>query len=144
VRQGRFAIVFAASGPRALGLIAAEWHSAAGSPIMRRGEPGDGAYLPLAGEVPTSLPADHARPATRLAVLAPGALFGEAALLGQMRQSADATARGAVRCLRLDAAAAERLRQESPAAARQLMAMVARQLAVQIRAANATIDRLEG
>lgn len=61
-----------------------------------------------------------------------------------MRRSVDATARGAVRRLRLDAAAAERLRQESPAAARQLMAMVARQLAVRIRAANATIDRLEG
>ncbi len=124
--------------------ICAEQHFPAGSPIMRRGEPSDAAYLLLAGEVLISLPADHARPATRLAVLAPGVLFGESALLGQMRRSADATARGAVRCLRLDVAAAERLRDEAPGVAWHLMAMVARQLAVQVRAANATIDRLEG
>jgi len=45
--------------------------------------------------------------------------------------------------LRLDAAGVERLREEAPGIAWHLMAMVARQLAVQVRAANATIDRLE-
>jgi CRP-like cAMP-binding protein len=70
-------------------------------------------------------------------------LFGESALLGQLRRSADATARGEVRCLRLDALAAERLRTEAPEVAWHLMAMVARQLSAQVRTANATIDRLE-
>ncbi len=130
-----------AAGP--LLALCAEQRFADGDAIMRRGDPADAAYLLLAGEVLISLPADHARPATRLAVLAPGVLFGESALLGQMRRSADATARGAARCLRLDAAAAERLRTEAPAIAWELMAMVARQLAAQVRAANATIDRLE-
>jgi SulP family sulfate permease len=114
-----------------------------GAPILQRGEPADAAYLLLSGEVLISLPAGEGRPATRLAVLAPGVLFGESALLGQMRRSADATARGEVRCLRLDAAAADRLRGEAPGIAWHLMAMVARQLALQVRAANATIDRLE-
>jgi MFS superfamily sulfate permease-like transporter len=114
-----------------------------GAPILRQGEPSDAAYLLLSGEVLISLPGAEGRPATRLAVLAPGVLFGEAALLGQMRRSADATARGPVRCLRLDAAAAERLRIEAPGVAWHLMAVVAQQLADQVRAANATIDRLE-
>ncbi|WP_198369373.1 cyclic nucleotide-binding domain-containing protein [Roseomonas rosulenta] len=114
-----------------------------GQPILRRGEPSDAAYLLLSGEVLISLPAGEARPATRLAVLAPGVLFGESALLGQMRRSADVTARGAVHCLRLDAAAAERLRVTAPGTAWHLMAMVARQLSVQVRTANAIIDRLE-
>jgi len=124
-------------------VLCTEAHFAAGAPILCRGAPADAAYLLLSGEVLISLPAGDARPATRLAVLTPGVLFGESALLGQMQRSADATARGAVRCLRLDAAAAERLRGEAPAVAWHLMAMVARQLAVQVRAANATIDRLE-
>ncbi len=123
--------------------ICAEAHFDPGMPILRRGTPADAAYLLLSGEVLISLPGDEGRPATRLAVLAPGVLFGESALLGQMQRSADATARGEVRCLRLDAAAAERLRIEAPGIAWHLMAMVARQLAVQVRAANATIDRLE-
>lgn len=132
--------------PSAVGpmlVLCTEVRFAPGAPILCRGEPADAAYLLLSGEVLISLPAGEARPATRLAVLAPGVLFGESALLGQMQRSADATARGAVRCLRLDAAAAERLRAETPGVAWHLMAMVARQLAVQVRAANAMIDRLE-
>jgi SulP family sulfate permease len=114
-----------------------------GAAILRRGEPADAAYLLLSGEVLISLPAGAGQVPIRLAVLTAGVLFGESALLGQMRRSADATARGEVRCLRLDAAGAERLRLEAPAAAWHLMAAVARQLAVQVRAANATLDRLE-
>ncbi len=130
-----------AAGP--LLVLCSEVRFVAGAPILRRVEPADAAYLLLSGEVLVSLPASEQRPAVRLAVLAPGVLFGEAALLGQMQRSADATARGVVHCLRLDAAAADRLRREAPAVAWHLMAMVARQLAVQVRAANATIDRLE-
>lgn len=130
----------------ALGTLVAlctEARFAPGAPILRQGDAADAAYLLLEGEVLISLPAGAGRPATRLAVLAPGVLFGEAALLGRARRSADATARGAVRCLRLDAGAADRLREEAPEVAWHLMAAVARQLAEQVRTANATIDRLE-
>jgi MFS superfamily sulfate permease-like transporter len=123
--------------------LSKEVHFADGQLILRKGEPSDAAYLLLAGRVLISLPAGDARPATRLAVLAPGVIFGESALLGQMRRSADVVARGDVRCLRIDAAAAERLRAEAPAIAWHLMAVVAAQLAAQVRAANAIIDRLE-
>ncbi|WP_291296842.1 SulP family inorganic anion transporter [Elioraea sp.] len=123
--------------------LCTEQHFAAGAPILRRDELADAAYLLLSGEVLISLPSIGARPATRLAVLVPGVLFGESALLGQMRRSADATARSAVRCLRLDAVAVDRLRSEAPQVAWHLMTTVARQLGVQVRAANATIDRLE-
>lgn len=132
--------------PSAVGPLLAlctERYFTAGSDILRQGEPADAAYLLLSGEVLIRLPPGPARPATRLAVLAPGVIFGEAALLGQARRSADAIARGAVHCLRMDAAAAERLRNEAPGLAWHLMATVARQLALHVSAANAVIDRLE-
>ncbi|WP_158639023.1 hypothetical protein [Elioraea rosea] len=53
------------------------------------------------------------------------------------------SARSAVWCLRLDAIAVERLRSDAPQVAWYLMTTLARQLGVQVRAANATIDRLE-
>jgi CRP-like cAMP-binding protein len=123
--------------------LCTEQRFAAGSVILRQGEAADAAYVLLSGEVLISLPAGPTRPATRLAVLAPGIVFGESALLGQTRRSADATARSDVRCLRLDAAAAERLRIEAPGVAWHLMTMVARQLSTHVSAANAVIDRLE-
>jgi hypothetical protein len=132
--------------PSAIGPILAlctEQRFAAGSVILRQGEAADAAYVLLSGEVLISLPAGPTRPATRLAVLAPGLVFGESALLGQTRRSADATARSDVHCLRLDAAAAERLRIEAPGVAWHLMTMVARQLSTHVSAANAVIDRLE-
>ena len=123
--------------------LCTEQRFATGSVILRQGEAADAAYVLLSGEVLISLPAGPTRPATRLAVLAPGLVFGESALLGQTRRSADATARSDVHCLRLDAAAAERLRIEAPGVAWHLMTMVARQLSTHVSAANAVIDRLE-
>lgn len=130
-----------ATGP--LLALGTEEHFGAGAAILRAGEPADAAYLLLAGEVLISLPPGAQRQATRLAVLVPGVLFGESALLGQMRRSADVTARGEVRCLRLEAARVEQLRDQSPLAAWHLMAVIARQLSAHVSAANATIDRLE-
>jgi CRP-like cAMP-binding protein len=123
--------------------LCTEQRFAAGSVILRQGDAADAAYVLLSGEVLISLPAGPTRPATRLAVLAPGLVFGASALLGPTRRSADATARSDVHCLRLDAAAAERLRIEAPGVAWHLMTMVARQLSTHVSAANAVIDRLE-
>ncbi|WP_372623571.1 SulP family inorganic anion transporter [Falsiroseomonas sp.] len=115
----------------------------AGAVILRRGDPADAAYVLLEGQVAISLPAAADRPATRLAVLAAGIVFGESALLGAAHRSADATARQAVRCLRLTTDDVQVLRTSDPDAAWSLMTAVARQLASNVSAANATIGRLE-
>jgi SulP family sulfate permease len=115
-----------------------------GARIAARGDPADAAWLLLEGQVAISLPGAPGRPATRLAVLAPGVIFGESALLGGARRTADVTARGPVRCLRLDRAAMEALRRDAPDAAWHLVSAVARQLSAHVAAANATIDNLEG
>jgi MFS superfamily sulfate permease-like transporter len=117
---------------------------APGCAILRHDDPADAAYLLLEGEVEISVAAAPGRPPTRLAVLVPGVLFGEAALTGGGRRSADAWARGPVRCLRLAAADAAALRQEAPDAAWQLLEATARQLAANLAVANRTIDQLEG
>jgi MFS superfamily sulfate permease-like transporter len=121
-----------------------ECHFAAGAPILRQSEPADATFLLWEGEVLVSLPGTDGRPATRLAVLSAGVVFGESALLGGSRvRIADVTARTAVRCLRLSLANAAALRREAPDAACQLLAAVARQLSAHVAAANAIIDRLE-
>ncbi|MCC7284104.1 MAG: SLC26A/SulP transporter family protein [Acetobacteraceae bacterium] len=115
-----------------------------GAAILRQGEAADRAFLLLQGDVVISIADASGREPTRLAVLAPGVLFGEAALLGGGRRSADATARGDVRCLRLTAADAEALRRQAPVAAWHLLEAVARQLAANLAVANRTLDQLEG
>jgi MFS superfamily sulfate permease-like transporter/CRP-like cAMP-binding protein len=111
-----------------------------GEAILRSGERSDAAYLLLSGQTLVSLPGRAGGPATRLAVLAPGTVFGELALLGAERRSADVTARGEVTCLRLGVAEAHALREENPDAAWHLLVAVARQTAVNLTAANAALD----
>jgi SulP family sulfate permease len=112
--------------------------------IARQGDLADSAWLLLEGEVLVSLPAAGGMPATRLAVLAPGVIFGESALLRDAPRTADMTARGTVRCLRIGSNVVETLRTEAPDVAWKLMTTVARQLTGHVVAANATIDRLAG
>ena len=114
------------------------------SVIARQGDDADAAYLLLEGQVLISLPPGPGRPATRLAVLAPGVIFGESALLGDARRTADVTARERVRCLRIGRDMVMALRREEPDLAWHLMAAVARQLNGHVIATNAAIDRLEG
>lgn len=115
-------------------------HFADGETILRAGELSDAAYLLLSGQTLVSLPGRGGGPPTRLAVLAPGTVFGELALLGAATRSADVTARGAARCLRLGVTEAQALRAENPEAAWHLLVAVARQTAVNLTAANAALD----
>jgi SulP family sulfate permease len=117
---------------------------APGAAILRQGEAADAAYLLLDGEVVVSIAAAPGGEPTRLAVLVPGVLFGEAALMDGGTRNADATARGPVRCLRLAAADAAALRRDAPEVAWQLLQAVARQLAANLAVANRTIGQLEG
>ncbi len=117
---------------------------APGTTILRQGEAADAAYLLLQGEVEISVAGAAGQAPTRLAVLVPGVLFGEAALMGGGRRTADATARGEVRCVRLAAVGAEALRRDAPDAAWLLLEAAARQLAANLAAANRIIDQIEG
>ena len=114
-----------------------------GGMILKAGDASEAAYLLLSGEVLISLGAGDGKPAARLAVLAPGVLFGETALLGQSRRTADATARGDVVCLRINGADIAQLRENSPEIAWRFLATVARQLAIHLRTANVTIAKFE-
>ncbi len=113
---------------------------APGEQILRAGEASDAAYLLLSGQTLVSLPQREGGPATRLAVLAPGTVFGELALLGAERRTADVTARGEVLCLRLAVSDAHALRAENPDAAWHLLIAVARQTAANLTAANAALN----
>jgi CRP-like cAMP-binding protein len=114
-----------------------------GGMILKAGDASEAAYLLLSGEALISLGAGDGKPAARLAVLAPGVLFGETALLGQSRRTADATARGDVVCLRINGADIAQLRENSPEIAWRFLATVARQLAIHLRTANVTIAKFE-
>ncbi len=123
--------------------LSAEIHFHDGESILKMGEASEAAHLLLSGEVLISLATDDSRPAARLAVLAPGVLFGETALFSQSRRTADATARGDVVCLRIHVADVARLRDTSPEIAWRFLATAARQLAIHLRTANVTIAKFE-
>lgn len=71
-----------------------------GGVLVREGEPGDGLYLLVEGEVELSKRDPEGRPHVVL-TLQPGAVFGEASLLADNRSSATATARSAVKLVRM-------------------------------------------
>lgn len=84
-----------------------------GALILRRGDPPDGLYFLMRGEVSVllELPQGGSR---RLATLSAGMSFGELSLLQGSRRSADVRADGPVDCLVLDAAAFAALERERP------------------------------
>lgn len=120
--------------------LASETSHAPGETILRRGDPADDVYVLLAGEVTVSMtgPADVA---TRLAVLTPGVLFGETSLFRGGQRTADLTARGTVRCLRLSGAAIARLRRDDPEAGWALMVAVTRQLSESLARSSLSVSQ---
>jgi glutaminase len=86
-----------------------------GSSIVSVGDPSDEIFFVLAGRLSVTIPAEGG--ARRLSTLEAGMLFGETALLGGGRRTADVRADGPVSCLVLSAAAFEAVAAERPAAA---------------------------
>ena len=125
----------------------AEVAFASGAPIIRAGETSRDMFILLEGCVDVTLRVHAAGAApersTRLATLAPGTLFGEMALLSSAPRSADLTAHGMVRCLRLDLDGLNALRAEDPDNAWHLLTAIATRMDLNLRLANAAIASYE-
>ncbi len=113
-----------------------------GERIIQRGDTSREVFVLLEGRVDVSIPVAGER-STRIATLAPGALFGEMALLSHAPRSADLVAHGVVRCLRLDADGLEALRETHPDSAWHLLRAIAVQIELNLRLANAAIASYE-
>jgi len=110
---------------------------APGEPLFRAGDTGDALYVSLRGEIAIMLPGGSGR---RLAVLAPGIVVGEMALLQGSPRSADAVADSALTLLRLDRATFDGLRGERPALWDQLMRNLALHLASRLRSVTSELS----
>lgn len=91
----------------------------AGDAILTEGEPGDFAYLILAGKIEVFRLVDGKK--NTLGVLGEGAVVGEMALIDPAPRSASATAVEPGRCRRINRAALERALDSSPPLARHLL-----------------------
>lgn len=103
---------------------------ARGEVLFRAGDPGDALYVSLVGEVAIMLPGRSGR---RLALLAPGIVVGELALLHSTQRSADAVAGSPLTVLRLDTATFDRMRDERPALWDRLMRNLTLHMSARLR-----------
>lgn len=81
--------------------FARERRHGAGEAIFQRGDPGTSVMAVIEGQVRISVSSESGKEIT-LAIVAPGALFGEIALIDGMGRTADATAMTATRLVVLD------------------------------------------
>jgi CRP-like cAMP-binding protein len=107
-----------------------------GTPLFTEGE-GEAAYLllVLSGEVSVEA-GDH----NPIAVVGPGAILGEMALLDGGPRAATCTAVGAVQAAALSRRALERLIESQPQAAARLLAGLSQRLAERLRAQLAQLQ----
>lgn len=101
---------------------------AAGTTIIRRGEPGDGLYIVLAGLVQVCGADDGAADEPVLAVFGPGEAFGELSLLDGKMRSASVVASWNARCLFLPRDAFQAHLDQHPDTARALLRVLATRL----------------
>ncbi len=118
--------------PGELALLRAELrteHVDAGALLFRQGDPADGLYLTVQGDVGIRLPGNQ----RRLVSFAPGTMVGEMAALSHATRSADAVAETPLTVLWLPNEALDRLRREQPVLAAKLLNNIALHLAVRLR-----------
>jgi CRP-like cAMP-binding protein len=110
------------------------------SVVVKQGEPGDGMYFILDGELRARLMV--ADKETILSTFGPGEVFGDMALFDQGPRSADVVANVDSTVLKLSAMAFNRLTREAPALATPFLQATARTLAARIRADNKRLGRV--
>jgi SulP family sulfate permease len=113
----------------------------AGEVVFRSGDPGSSLYLVTQGRA--SVHIQHDDGDIRLATFAPGAVFGELALLDRGPRSATITADEDLKAFGLSEASFAVLCQQQPDLAIKLLTALGRELSVRIRYANMTIQQLE-
>jgi sulfate permease, SulP family len=113
----------------------------AGAVIFRESEVGEEVLIVTKGTASAYLQTPHAN--IRLATFAPGAIFGELAILDEGRRSATVVADGELVCFALTTSNFAALAAASPSIAIRLLAGIARELSGRLRTANRTIHQLE-
>lgn len=113
----------------------------AGQVVFRSGDPGSSLYLVTKGRA--SVHIRHDGGDIRLVTFAPGAVFGELALLDRGPRSATITADEDLKAFGLSEASFAVLCQQQPDLAIKLLTALGRELSVRIRYANMTIQQLE-
>jgi sulfate permease, SulP family len=114
----------------------------AGEVIVRQGEPGSWLFIVTRGRASVHLADD--RDGIRLATFAPGAVFGELAILDRGPRSATVTADKDAAGFSLGATAFAKLSEHDPDVAINLLSALGRELSLRLRDANMTIRQLEG
>jgi MFS superfamily sulfate permease-like transporter len=112
-----------------------------GEVVFRSGDPGSSLYLVTQGRASVHILHDDGD--IRLATFAPGAVFGELALLDRGPRSATITADEDLKAFGLSEVSFAVLCQQQPDLAIKLLTALGRELSVRIRYANMTIQQLE-
>ncbi|HEX4120721.1 MAG TPA: cyclic nucleotide-binding domain-containing protein [Verrucomicrobiae bacterium] len=105
--------------------------------IVKQGDPDDGMYLVLDGELRVRLMINGKE--TILATLGPGECFGEIALFDQGPRSADVVANKESVLLKITTDAFDKLRREAPELSAPILFSISKTLAARIRADNKRI-----
>ena len=105
--------------------------------IVKQGDPDDGMYLVLDGELRVRLMIGGKE--TILATLGPGECFGEIALFDQGPRSADVLANKDSILLKISSEAFDKLRREAPELSAPILFAISKTLAARIRADNKRI-----
>jgi len=105
--------------------------------IVKQGDPDDGMYLVLNGELRVRLMINGKE--TILATLGPGECFGEIALFDQGPRSADVLANKESVLLKISSEAFDKLRREAPELSAPILFSISKTLAARIRADNKRI-----
>jgi CRP-like cAMP-binding protein len=105
--------------------------------IMKQGDPDDGMYMVLDGELRVRLLIGGKE--TILATLGPGECFGEIALFDQGPRSADVIANRDSILLKVTTEAFDKLRREAPELSAPILFAISKTLAARIRADNKRI-----
>jgi SulP family sulfate permease len=113
----------------------------AGTPLFRRGDPGDALYFIERGHVSVLLRLDDGQ-TKRLRAFGPGTIVGEMAIYSHQPRSADVVADTGCRVRKLSAQDLERLEREHPEVAVQFHRFVVRLLSARLAAANEEIRGL--
>jgi CRP-like cAMP-binding protein len=105
--------------------------------IVKQGDPDDGMYLVLDGELRVRLMINGKE--TILATLGPGECFGEIALFDQGPRSADVIANKDSILLKITSEAFDKLRRDAPELSAPILFSISKTLAARIRADNKRI-----